>query len=948
MTCGALAAIILHAVLLAAPETAKAQDEFVPVTETHFGRKLSSISFYTGLNLGYEDLIDSVVFAPGDTLTVEGLAASERNLAERKVFSRIEPRVKEDSGSLALRFFLEPLVFISEVQFHGNQKLDYRKLQRLAAVRYEEPLTAQALHEAEVRIGEGYRELGYRRTSVRAGVSPRRGTPNLVLAVFNIDEGYLARISRLDISGLPPEEAPGILDRLRADWPGRSASEANIKKIRQRILLELRRKGYLQASVELPVLTDQELSGDVDLLFRAVPRDAVSLKFQGNTVFSSAELAAPLRMQQRTVPLGPNAIKTLVREVRELYQEYGYYFTKVRLKEFEAEQGRKGYLIEIAESAQYRLAEIRFSGNEAFSSKTLRQIVGAEKHGWWLFRRWQPGFLVKKQIRLDCQAIEDYYESRSYLGSKVDYEVTADEERKTLVLEFRISEAPRQYVRAVDLVWLGAGFANHGSGDDRADFALAGIAPAVRSGDWLSTKELEEQRVLLQREILHRGYPNADVSLETDAENGIVRFVVQPGLRIRVGRIILQGNTFTHDSVIRRELKLRSGDLWQTGKVEESQNAVNGLGFFRTVSLGPADGMLDSAVEDLAVFVQERDTASAELDLGYNTEDGLRAGASVAQRNWSGNGAAIVAGFDAYIRPNEGDIVDAVNANVAVARPRFLDSRVDVSLEAFAQSSLQLVEEYSYDRVGGASVARYRIAGDLHGASGIRAYHENLSDVEADMIIGPDDDGRTFYAFLFSDISWDRRDNPLNPRKGHRSSLEVRAASGAFGSEADLAGFTAQESVYSPLNERWTWANNARLRLMEPFGDTNVVPLGQRFFLGGRNSLRGFSRNVIGPRGNELNIAGGDTSLNLSTELRYAFTETVSGLLFFDAGQSILRHEGSFTGDPLTFGDMRYSPGFGLHYQTPIGPITTEVGFGLDREYGERWGRIYIGIGNAF
>lgn len=134
---------------------------------------------------------------------------------------------------------------------------------------------------------------------------------------------------------------------------------------------------------------------------------------------------------------------------------------------------------------------------------------------------------------------------------------------------------------------------------------------------------------------------------------------------------------------------------------------------------------------------------------------------------------------------------------------------------------------------------------------------------------------------------------------------------------------------------------------MVPFGDADVIPLGQRLFLGGRDTLRGFAIGEVGPKGVDGDVLGGDESINASTELQFSLTDNFIAVLFIDAGQAFLENEGDFTGDTLDFSDLRYTPGLGGRYKTPVGPISIEYGFVTERETDERSGRLNIAIGGV-
>ncbi len=929
------------------PALAEESSGFVPVQAEYEQQKVKSISFFTSLNLDYQDLSSSVTLKPGMELSLDKVRESEQQLLQRKVFSRVQSMVKSSEGGLELRFMLEPLVFVSRVEFSGAAKLDDRQLQRLAAVRYDMPLDAAMLSAAQERLKRGYAAQGYRRVAIKTSSEMLSGSPNLAAVKFEIEEGRLAKISKVSLAGNLPKELESLPKNFERNWLGKSASEARLRRMRVQLLLALRNEGYLRASVEHPGLSEAEESGDVQVLFNITPREPVSIVFTGNAIFSANELMELLKLETRTVPLNTGAIKRLRHEVRKFYQEHGYYFTKVRTQYLGEKQGKQSYRIVVQESAQYRLKRIEFKGNHSISGSQLRQKMESQPSGFWLLQRWQPGFLVNERVKHDLLVIKDYYENQGYEGTKVEREVLVDEKKRQLTLVVFIKEAPRQLVRSVQLEWV-----EHLGRDDvrlapEPAPELKDIVPAIALGSPLSTELINIERNNLRSRVQELGYPNVVVEAQRNEDTGELRFLVDPGPKICIGRVVLQGNSYTHDYVISRELSFVQGDTWKSSRILRSQEELYRLRIFRSVSIEPLDGSLDEPVEDVAVRILEQDTASLELRGSLNTEDGLHLGAEMAQRDLFGNGTSIIAGADGYAKYGSGDL-SGVNGRLAYLYPRLLGAKIDLSLEGFVQSSNQLIEQYSYDRLGLAGMFHYRVAEHTKGSLGWTAYNERLFDLEPGVVIGPNDQGTTYYSMLKTNLDFDWRDNPYNPRSGHRTLLDANFSDIALGSQVDFASFGGQESIYVPLGNEWVWSNNMRFRFAAPFGQSPVVPLSSRFFLGGRESLRGYSPNSIGPRREDLAVFGGDLSVNGSSELQYALSENLRSVIFLDLGQAMLRKKGDFTGDPLNLSDMRYSPGVGLRYQTPIGPISADVGFATDRQFGENWGRVNVGIGNTF
>jgi outer membrane protein insertion porin family len=198
-------------------------------------------------------------------------------------------------------------------------------------------------------------------------------------------------------------------------------------------------------------------------------------------------------------------------------------------------------------------------------------------------------------------------------------------------------------------------------------------------------------------------------------------------------------------------------------------------------------------------------------------------------------------------------------------------------------------------------------------------------------------------------VDYDQRDDPFTPTKGYRIELGGSIFPEALGSQVALTEGHTQFTTLHPISNFWTYALNFRGSMLRVNGNTDNVPLGSRYFIGGRDTLRGYTRYQVSARSQSGFAAGGDTALSMNNEFRYQLTNSVLGLVFLDIGQAFLIQDKGFTGDSkANLQSLRYSPGVGAQYLTPIGPLGLEVGFATDREFGERWGRMLVSIGSAF
>jgi outer membrane protein insertion porin family len=259
-------------------------------------------------------------------------------------------------------------------------------------------------------------------------------------------------------------------------------------------------------------------------------------------------------------------------------------------------------------------------------------------------------------------------------------------------------------------------------------------------------------------------------------------------------------------------------------------------------------------------------------------------------------------------------------------------------------------QEFNLDRVGFANyLHRSRIVefeeSDLTWSLGHTIFLEDLTDVSPGAIIGEYDTGEVRLGFLSSVVTFDHRDDPLNPVDGYTFQLENQLASKLFGSEASfisLLGRASYLSELSFLSPKWSFAAASRVGSAWTYDDTDQVPISQRYYLGGRTSVRGFGENSLGPRGFDEAIQGGDMTFVQNIELRYLLRSSTQLLGFVDVGGLFLRDRS------MLWDDVREAAGLGVRFISPIGPLGLDIGFPLDRRDGEREFRVHFNIGSNF
>jgi outer membrane protein insertion porin family len=223
---------------------------------------------------------------------------------------------------------------------------------------------------------------------------------------------------------------------------------------------------------------------------------------------------------------------------------------------------------------------------------------------------------------------------------------------------------------------------------------------------------------------------------------------------------------------------------------------------------------------------------------------------------------------------------------------------------------------------------------------------EDLSNVSPGAIIGEQDTGNVLLSFLSGVVTYDKRDNSLNPRKGYNLNFDYKIASEGLGSDSNFYALGAKFAAIVPVDElylpRLSLAFNSRTAGAWTFNDSSQIPITQRYYLGGRNSIRGFRENSLGPRGADGSVIGGDLLFSSNTELRYLLLDSLSVHLFLDVGSVFLREESA------SLADLRLSSGLGFRFISPIGPIGMDLGAPIDEATGEPSVRLHFSIGSNF
>jgi len=810
------------------------------------------------------------------------------------------------------------------ISISGATQIEEASLRQILGVHSGDRYDPEQCKRIQERIKHRYIRLGYLNAKVTCELSSTDRLRETL--IIRVEEGRPLVVREITLPADLPEEIHSFVKPVIKEIRGAVLSDKSRRDFARRILFSLRAQGYVFASVKIDTSYDA-ISVDI------TPHQRAELQLQGNDAIPSRELVSLLKLDQRLSPFTRRSLEHLRVLMQDYYEQQGYFLAGVSFEQIRGESEPEIYRYNFDERTKMYLDSVEFTGNTAFTNKELRKVLSVQPRGKWILREFRPGILSRKQIAGDLVALEELYKSKGFLDATIAADPQIDAEGERIRLQLNVVEGEQYLVREIEEL--------HDCP------AAAGIQEELLKlrRQPVSDEKFRAIKDTALTELRKKGYAVATVTLTYEKAAQTLAAQTTCGPLVRIGEITVLGLEHTSTDFVKRLLQLKRGDLYDLAALRAAEKRLAQTGVFSQSSIVPADGVIDSDVENLTIQLRERDTGVLDGTVSFNTEDGLRFGGELSQRNLAGEGNTV--GFVADLFVNDGPkLFDAGRARAFFKVPGVFGwEGTDLYTEAYAQYDVQNVNEFSFTRIGLDAQLR-RTMGDFALSFGTSTFEDELSDVNADVILGPNDIGATYFGYLTAKLEYDRRDSPFAPTDGYYGALSLKGASPLLGSEVDLLISTLELRDYIAVGDDLVWANSLRGTAIVPFSEAEVVPLSQRLFLGGNRTLRGFRRNSLSPIGLAGSRAGGDQSLVFNSELQLNLPANVQLAGFVDAGEVRLVNEGSTLKE--TSSGFRVAPGVGIRYRTPVGPLGVDLGFPLNRRDDESPVRLYFGFNGVF
>ena len=692
--------------------------------------------------------------------------------------------------------------------------------------------------------------------------------------------------------------------------------------------------GSLKALFATGLFADVAMDRDGNALVVTVVENPVinRIAFEGNDRIKDEVLSAEVQLRPRLV-FTKTRLQQDVQRLLDVYRLSGRFGARVEPKVIRLEQNRVDLVFEIKEGPLSRVRSITFIGNRKFSDSDLRDVIRTREYAFWRLLSATDTY-DPDRLEVDRELLQSFYLEEGYADFRVVSavaELTPD--RTDFVITFTIEEGRRYRIGSI-------GFA---IGLKQVKEEM--LRPLLEFGtdDWYDANAVTEAAARMTDEIGTLGYAFADIRPRTtrhrDDRRIDILFEIGEGQRIFVERVDIEGNVRTLDEVIRREVRVVEGDAFNTAKLRESHRRIRNLGFFRTVEVERDQG---SAPDRMRVRfkVEEQPTGEISFGVGYSSLSGVLGDVGVTERNLLGRGQTLKARFTGSSVRQEFD--------VGFTEPYFRDLDVSAGIEAFRITrDRQSDSSFDEKRTGGGVKFGYTLQRDLRQVVRYQYKRSQILNVdEAASRFIREQAGSTSVSQVSQTLTYDKRDNRLDPTEGHLLSLTTDLA--GLGGDTRLLRFRGTGGYHVPVFDDSVLSLRAEAGHVVGLGED--VNIGERFFIGG-NSIRGFSAAGIGPRDTVTEDALGGNTYYVGT-VEYSFPIGlpddlgIKMALFTDAGSLWdVEAQGDEVFDSTA---LRASAGVGLAWRTAFGLIRVDVAEALAKEKQDETEMVRFSFGSRF
>lgn len=843
-----------------------------------------------------------------------------------------------------MRIVIDQIKTEQKLIITGNQALTESEIIALLGTDKMPQFTVELLQRATPKLKEKYESIGLRNIDIAI----RESTEGEVSQFFvEINEGRSAILEDIVVLSQDQNLNANIRYAL-ATYRKKPIDKTVMKDIETSITDILVSSRMLGAKISkiTPIYNQDRTSAKITVTIETT--SSYEFIFDGNTYFSAGNIISHFDLEKNYLNYIKNA-NLLIKDVENLYRAYGFANVSVKTENIQYEKQKKiVILFRIKEGPQLRISNIIVSGKITRAPKYYEDLIVQN-----LEEMNNANLFIRENMDKAIAKVAIGLKDEGYLkadATPLNYKFNND---ATVDIYVQINENMLTQIRNIQF----SGIKNFTSNQlhDVID---------LKPNSTLSLVKVYESYNKLRTFYQKNGY--LEFQIVTPPEN-LVRYIdnyefadlkyeIKEGPQIVIKDIQVRGNTFTKEKVVLREIDLEPGMVLTSDLINDSIVFLERTQLFARAQIQTSD--TNSTVSERTVYIdiQEKNPGLFSSGIGVSNDRGvtLRGNAGISYNNLVGTGRGLSARGEVRYSLNPEVQYPENRVVLGYYEPYLFFNRLRARLSLVREQQIIDVVENSDDDVVVQTNNEFNFFLEKQATRRLKLLWNTLSLSSIKTFNKNDDVTRTSVqiATIGPGLEWDRRDDTFVPRDGTFTTLLLEYSNPAFGSTNDASNYidfvraTAGHTIYTPLtlNKRWIVVNDFRWGFLDNLSNKQQsgVPFNKLFYLGGRSTLRGYDlrRDERVPSLKEICAKSGiglcdsiddfkvRTASNfylVKSELRFPLRKELGGTLFYDGGAVFIKG--------IDIQDRyRDTAGFGLRYVTPIGALSAELGFKLDRK----------------
>ncbi len=850
---------------------------------------------------------------PGRPVDEEGIRLGIKRAFLKGLFEDISVEAV-DGEKVKVIINVKERNFIKNIYIEGDYALSRKTIKEFFLLKEGQAFICDMREKAARDLRHEMALLGFPNASVNTEIE-RLKEPYRINIHLQINTGEPERIEKINISGAG-DEVKAVMKLSEGDIYDQSI----LKKDLDRIKAYYKNNEYFKPVIVLYTFTD----GTLDITVN--PGKRLQISIEGNSAVSTKAILKEMPFFEAE-DFNDDIVEEAVHKMLSIYHRKGHPFAQIA-PVITSDNAVISLNFFIFEGIKVSVRSIKFSG-VSLPERNLKEIMSLKEGG-----LYNPDI-----ISADRETLKDFYNALGYLTADVEefqtnphFPPIVNRGERGLPNEMdiiiRINEGLKTEIERVNII-----------GTNLVPETEVRKAINIKPGDVYNDFDISDARFRVIDLYNTYGLIEATVSIKRESvgQRASLTFQIDEGTETLFGKTIFTGNYKTKYTVIKRELQQKEDMPFNYRTLTKERQKIYKLGLFTDVDMEVLNRY--DHKKDVLIKLREGNAGAVELSLGYAEYEGFRGIFDLGYRNlWGMNRQASLRlelsslekryilqyyepwflnmplPFRAFLL---GETKKEINIDTRETRYRLTRHTITAGFEKKLRNILKADLNYEFSLV-------------------------DTFDVKPDVILSREDTGTLVISGIRLGIIYDTRDDPFDPRKGILSGISLKLTSPVFLSETDFIKLIFYGNYYQELTKRIVLALSLRGGVAQGYLKTDELPIVERFFLGGRTTVRGYEQDTLGPKGSDGTPTGGNVFLMENLEIRTSLGKGLGIVAFLDGGNVWLK------ANDINPADVKFTTGLGLRYYTPVGPIRVDYGHKLQREPGESKGEIHFSIGHAF